>query len=125
MTAATTQFFDELARRGHEPVLGRVSGTLRVDLEHGTGIDHWLVAIDRGDLGVSRKNVKADCVLRTDADLFDDIAAGRVNAIAAVLRGAVILQGDLELAVLFQRLFPGPPGSRDPRRVAEGGRRQS
>jgi putative sterol carrier protein len=34
---------------------------------------------------------------------------GKVNAMAAVLRGEVSLEGDLGLVISFQRLFPGPP----------------
>ncbi len=30
---------------------------------------------------------------------------------AAVLRGAIALEGDWELIVLFQRLFPSPPST--------------
>ena len=32
MTDATTEFFQELAARGHEPALAKVTGTLRFDL---------------------------------------------------------------------------------------------
>ena len=35
-----------------------------------------------------------------------------MNALAATLRGAVVIQGDLGLLVGFQRLFPGPPAVR-------------
>ena len=45
-------------------------------------------------------------------------AGGTVNATAAVLRGEVAIDGNWELLVLFQRLLPGPPGSRKP--TAEG-----
>ena len=38
---------------------------------------------------------------------------------AAVLRGAVAIEGDPGLLVLFQRLFPGPPKRRQARRAAE------
>jgi hypothetical protein len=37
---------------------------------------------------------------------------GRMNAMAATLRGVLDPEGDLGLVLLFQRLFPGPPGSR-------------
>ena len=40
MTDATTEFFDDLGRRGHEPLLERVSGTLRFDLVRGERTDH-------------------------------------------------------------------------------------
>ena len=125
MTAVGADFFDQLARRGHEPLLQRASGTLRFDLEHGAETDHWLVAIDRGDLAVSRKKVRADCVVRTDRDLFESIAGGRVNVVAAYLRGVVAIEGDLELAVLFQRVFPGPPRSGGTRRNVRQGREGS
>ena len=125
MTAVGADFFDQLARRGHEPLLQRASGTLRFDLQHGAETDHWLVAIDRGDLAVSRKKVRADCVVRTDRDLFESIAGGQVNVVAAYLRGVVAIEGDLELAVLFQRVFPGPPRSRGTRRNVRQGREGS
>jgi putative sterol carrier protein len=125
MTAVGADFFDQLARRGHEPLLQRASGTLRFDLQHGAETDHWLVAIDRGDLAVSRKKVRADCVVRTDRDLFESIAGGQVNVVAAYLRGVVAIEGDLELAVLFQRVFPGPPRSGGTRRNVRQGREGS
>jgi putative sterol carrier protein len=38
--------------------------------------------------------------------LFDDLASGRANAMAAMLRGAVAVDGDRTLMIRFQRLFP-------------------
>ena len=110
MTNATTEFFDALAARGREPALVKATGTLRVDLTDGrrrTGA--WLIAIDKGKVEVSRRRDGADCTMRLEEGLFDGIVSGRVNMIAAVLRGAVQLDGDLRLLVRFQRLFPGPP----------------
>ena len=37
MTDATTEFFQELAERGHEPALEKATGTLRFDLSDGGG----------------------------------------------------------------------------------------
>jgi putative sterol carrier protein len=110
MADATTEFFGALAARRHEPALAKATGTVRVDLTDGrrrTG--GWLIAIDKGDVEVSRRRGEADCIIRVEKGVFDGIVSGRVNAIAAVLRGAVQLEGDLRLLVLFQRLFPGPP----------------
>ena len=53
---------------------------------------------------------KADAVVRADRKVFDAIASGEMNALAATLRGAAVIQGDLGLLAGFQRLFPGPPG---------------
>jgi putative sterol carrier protein len=115
---ATAEFFDELKKRGHEPLLEKATGTVRFDLEHGARTEHWLVAVKRGDIVVSRENVEADCVLRTERELFDLVVGGGMNAMAAMLRGAMSVEGDRELLVLFQRLFPGPPSSKLKPRLA-------
>ena len=108
---ATTQFFQGLEARGHEPRLEKVTATLRFDLTNGKRTARWLVAIDKGDIDVSHRNVKADCIVRADKTLFDGIASGEVNAFAAALRGAIGIEGNTEVLVLFQRLFPSPPES--------------
>ena len=124
MTDATTEFFDTLARRGHEPLLKKVTGTMRFDLVQGTRTDHYFVAIKPRDLAVSNENVEADCVVRADRSLFDAIASGEENLMAAVLRGALTFQGDAHLLLAFQRLFPEPPRSRDQQCTASSGRSQ-
>jgi putative sterol carrier protein len=116
MADATAEFFGELGGRGHEPLLKRASGTLRFDLRDGKRVDRWLVAVEKGDVTVTRRNVGADCVVSADRALFDGFASGKTNATAALLRGAVGVEGDLQLLVLFQRLFPGPPRARKRRR---------
>lgn len=121
-TNATEEFFDALAKRGHEPLLQSASGTLRFDLVEGRGVEHWSVAIKKGDVSVSHKEAKADAVVRLDRDLFDRIVTGRANAMAASLRGVLVPQGDLGLVMSFQRLFPGPPGARGADRAAKRGK---
>ncbi len=111
MRDAATEFFTGLGERGHEPVLGKATGTVRVELVDGKETERWLIAVDRGDVTVSHKNVGADCTFRLEKALFKEMVGGRVNAAAAVLRGEVALEGNWELMVLFQRLLPGPPGS--------------
>jgi putative sterol carrier protein len=108
----TTEFFRGLEMRGHEPGLGKVTGTLRFDLVNGKRTARWLVAIQKGEIDVSHKNAKADCVVRADKTVFDGIAAGEVNAFAAALRGQIDIEGNPELLVFFQRLFPGPGSTR-------------
>jgi len=113
----TKTFFDGLAARGHEPLLENDSGTLRFDLVDGRRVEHWYVSIDKGDVTVSHEDATADTVLRVDRSLFDQIASGRRNAIAATLRGELVPEGNLSLLILFQRLFPGPPRPRTRRRT--------
>jgi putative sterol carrier protein len=104
----TTDFFYALADGGHEPLLEKVSSTVRIELTEDADVDYWLVSIDKGTVGVERSNAPADCMLRTTGAVFERLARGEANAMAAVLRGAIVVEGDREQLALFQRLFPGP-----------------
>jgi putative sterol carrier protein len=123
MADATSQFFDDLGQRGHEPLLGKTTGTLRFDLQDGKRTDRWLVVMKEGDVKVSRKNGSADCVVRTDKALFDGLVTGELHTLTTFLRGVMTVEGDGELMVLFQRLFPSPPTARGKRHVAGYARR--
>ena len=103
----TGAFFDALAERGRVPLLDNAKGTARFDIVSGRKTDRWLVAIDNGKISVSRRNDSADCVIRADRALFEQLVAGRKNAVAAVLRGDLAVDGDWRLLVRIQRLFPG------------------
>jgi putative sterol carrier protein len=125
MATASEMFFNELARHGHEVLLEKVvSGTVRFDLARGGRIERWHVAVEKGDVKVSRRNAAAECVVRMDAELFERIVSGEQNAMAAFIRGEVKIEGDLDLLMLFQRLFPGPPHTRDQVPAAGYARRQ-
>jgi putative sterol carrier protein len=109
MTDTTTAFFQALEARGHAPRLEKVTGTFRFDLTNGKRKERWLVTVDKGDIDVSHRNAKADCVVRADKKVFEGIVTGKVNAFAAVLRGTLKVEGDAELMALFQRVLPAPP----------------
>jgi putative sterol carrier protein len=117
MADATAVFFEELARRGHEPLLGDAVGSVRFELVGEAHTDTWRVMLDNGEVSVMREGGTADCVVRADKTLFDRIAGGEVNAMAALLRGALAFEGDPELLVRVQRVFPPPRADR----VATGG----
>ena len=125
MADSTAEFFDELGRRGHEPLLQKASGSVRFDLVDRKRIDRRLVVLDKGAITVSRRNTAAECVIRADKALFERVATGELNAVAAVLRGDLTVDGDWRLLVLVQRLFPGPRRARGRRRPAGYARRQS
>ena len=125
MTDATAEFFDVLRRRGHEPRLRGATGTFRFELVEGKQIDRWLVTVSKGDVIVSHKGGAADCVVRANRALFDRLASGEMNGVAAVLRGEFVAEGDWKLLVLFQRLFPGKPPSPRKQRRAGYARRTS
>ena len=122
MNDPTREFFYELDKRGHEPMLRKATGRLRFDLIDGTGTAHWLIAVKKGDVSVSRGDGAADCVVTTDRPLFEAIVRGEKNAMAAIIRGEIALEGDLELVVLFQRVFAGPAESVQRREDALAGK---
>jgi putative sterol carrier protein len=109
MPDQTTEFFESLRRRAYEPLLERGAGTLRFDIEDDGSVAHWFVSVDKGDVGVSRARRRADCTVRAPKAVFDGLVSGEVNATAAALRGAVVVEGNAELLTLFQRVLPGPP----------------
>src|SRR3954468_18886304 len=77
MATSTVEFFDDLSRRGHEPLLKRVAATVRFDITDGDRTEHRLVRIDRGDIQVSTADGPADCVLGGERAVFDAIVGGR------------------------------------------------
>lgn len=120
MSDATSEFFDQLGRRGHERLLKKTAGTIRFDLEHDHGIDHWLVVIRKGVVSVSRENRDADTVIRTDSAFFDRMARGEVKPLPAWLRNDITSEGQFQFIVLLERLFAPPPRARHPRAGAHG-----
>jgi putative sterol carrier protein len=109
---STDEFFDELARREHEPLLDKAKGAARFEVVDGKQTERWLVTIDKGHIGVSRRNAHADTVVRASKESFERAAAGRLNLMAAVLRGEVGVSGDPRMLVMLQRLFPRSGDSR-------------
>ena len=109
LSDAGASFLHALSRGGTHPLLAKADGTLRFDLRDGERTRHWLVELDGGNVSVSRRRGSADCVVRTDAAVFDGLATGEVNALAAFLRGELSVEGDSEFLVLFQRVLPAPP----------------
>jgi putative sterol carrier protein len=114
MTDPTAQFFEELAQRGYEPRLRNASGTVRFDIANGKKTTTWFVAIDKGNVAVSRSGATADCTIGGRKELFEKLATGEANAVAAVLRGTLTVAGDWRLLVFVRRILPGPSGVEQP-----------
>jgi putative sterol carrier protein len=83
---------------------------MRFEVDDGTTIDTRRVEIHNGNVIVSRDDTSApaDCSVKGTKSLLDRVASGDANAMAAVLRGELRLDGDATLLLQFQRLFPGP-----------------
>ncbi len=100
-------FFESIA--GPHPAVPRtVSGSLRFDLENGKRSEHWRVTFVKGVVSTARSNAPADCVVRTDKATMEAIIQGRINAMAALLRGAMKVEGQTLLLALFRGLVTTP-----------------
>jgi predicted lipid carrier protein YhbT len=120
--AGIVEFFEELGQREHEPLLAKVTGRVRFDLVAAGRPDRWLVSVNKGDTTVLHKGGPADCTVRADRALFERLCRGEENALAAVLRGALVCSGDVELLFAIQRIFPGPPRERQAQSSVGGSR---
>ena len=114
----TARFFEELAARDHEHLLRKAKGSTRFDLVAGRKTDRWFVTVDKGDIAVTRQSVAGGLrPPRGEGDVRQS-GSGKLNAVAAVLRGDIQVEGDWRLLVRMQRLFPGPRSSRRKRAAA-------
>jgi len=97
-----------------QPLLANTSGALLFEIRDRDETIWALVTVDKGRVGVEELpgSREADATIRADRPLIDAIAEGRANAMAAVLRGEMGVEGDAELLMDFQRIFPGPDDSR-------------
>ena len=89
-------------------MLARLSGTMRIDLTDNGRTEHWYLTITKGTIEVTRRDAPADAVLFADKSLYDEMVKGKLNAMSAVLRNVVQVDGDMGLLYSVQRLFPGP-----------------
>jgi hypothetical protein len=120
----TAEFFEQLGRRGHEPVLEEVVGTIRFDLTDEHGTDQWYVTINNGDVRVSRESGPADCVVHVEPAVFDQFVTGQLHTMPAWLRHLFWVDGNVVIWRIFDHLFPGPAHARHPRDLVADGRRQ-
>ena len=108
MSDALTDFLEGLAARGQEPLLATTTGRFCFELSDGDGEARRMVCIDHGRIDLVSGDVGADSTVRASRETFERVATGEMNAMAAVLRGEIELEGNWELLVRFQRLFPSP-----------------
>ena len=99
-----------------QPLLGQTKGRLLFEIRDQDGTARWLVDVDQGRVGIESVAgpVQADATVQAERSLLEAIAQGRANAMASMLRGELHVEGDAELLMIFQRLFPGPDDPRQP-----------
>jgi putative sterol carrier protein len=118
MAESTKQFFERLAVAGRAPGLEGVSGTMLIEIVEEERTERWYITFRKGAAEVSRKGAAADCRVSADAATFGAIVAGRMNAMAAVLRGVLRVEGKIVLLASLQRLFAAASSSGEGREVA-------
>jgi putative sterol carrier protein len=114
MVDATTTFFEALGRSGREPLIAKFSGSVLFNVTDRGQTEHWRLAFDGGTVSVTHDLGDADCTISGDRKVFDRVSRGEANAMAAVLRGALVCTGDVEMLLAIQRIFRGPPATVEP-----------
>lgn len=107
----TKAFLEDLASRGREPLLHGVVATVEIDLVNGPTTKTHFARLDDGVVRLVNHPSRIDAVIRADSDIFDGMATGRINSTAAMLRGALAVEGDIGVVASLFRVFPGPSGS--------------
>jgi len=113
MADKVAPFFEGLGEKRHVRFLEGASGTLLVEITDGKNVERWYVTIKRGDVSVSDKGTAPDCVVRADKATFEAILTGQMNAIPALLRGKLEVDGRVSLLVALQSLFLPSAGAAD------------
>lgn len=120
MADPTSEFFERLTRGRPQMLSDKIEATMRFDLEHDGRTDHWLMAIDKGTVRVSRERRDADVVIRATKGLFDRLVTGEVAMVPAMWRNELTFDGDARLSTTLRKLLPPPPGATDPGAAARG-----
>ena len=105
MPQTTTEFFEQLAERGHEPLLEKVTGTLRFDLKDNGRLRAGWSRSRRATSPSRARTPRRTASSAPTRHSSTRSSAAKTNPFAAMLRGAVGIEGDSELIVLFQRVF--------------------
>jgi hypothetical protein len=107
-------FFEELGRRGHDPLLDRVSSTGLFEVHDGERTDAWLVKVQGGYIAVSQGAGDADWVIHVDRKVLNQVITGEEGSLPAFIRGTLALKIKDQSARFFllTRLFAGRRESR-------------
>ena len=109
MSDATEQFFEELGQRGYEPLVAKFSGRVRFDVVDGRRTYRWLVAIDKGDLAVSREGGDGDCTIRADKRIVRPVGERRGERDGGGVAWRADVHGRRRAAARDPTRLPGPP----------------
>jgi hypothetical protein len=106
-----TEFFTALDQPGHLAAFEGESARVGFEVLNGKKAERWQVKITNGDVTVSHSSGPADATVRIQRSYLEALISGRLNALAAYLRGLFTCEGSVGVLMMFQRCLPGPPGS--------------
>ena len=108
MAATMKDLLEAIAARSREQRLpAAISGVVRLDVDDAGRTDHWYLTLAKGTVTVARRGGEPDAVVRGDAATFVAVLSGEANMMAAILRGALEVEGRMLLLVVLQRFSPG------------------
>jgi putative sterol carrier protein len=117
-------FFESIAGE-HAELPKTISGTLRFELKDGNRCEYWRVTITKGVASSARSKAPADCAVHTDKATLEAIVQGRANPMAALLRGAIRIEGETLLMGYFRSLFTHPAAVHEAQLLAKNTGRAS
>jgi putative sterol carrier protein len=101
----TAAFLARLRELGRVEMLGKVTGSLRMEIVDGRRTEQVQVTVERGQVSVGSVEGDADCVVQADAKVWDNLVTGEAQPMSAFLRGSLVASGDPAMLVLMRRLF--------------------
>jgi len=96
---------EAIAERSHERPLTAVNGVLCFDVRGGERTERWYLHWKKGVITLSGEGGDPDCVVTGDVTTLTAVLSGRANFMAAILRGALEVEGRFLLLVSLRRLL--------------------
>lgn len=94
---------DALKTGSVDPRFAKFSGSYLFDVE---GVGIWKVIFDQGKKTVLDGGDAAECIVRSDAELFMKVAKGEQNLLTAFMQGRLVIEGDMALAQKLNSIMP-------------------
>jgi putative sterol carrier protein len=101
----TTVFFGRLEQLGRVEMLGKVTGSMRVEITDGRKTEKKQITVRRGQVSVGPAADDADSVVQADHRVWDALVTGEAEPMSAFLRGSLFASGDAAMLIVMRRLF--------------------
>lgn len=96
------EFFESLETRADPSRIDGIDHSYLFDV---VGEGQWLVVIRDGAVRVTEGPGDADVTISTSAEVFEKLASGKQNPVAAYMTGKLKITGDTGAALKLQKLF--------------------